>query len=193
MINNIPGLLQYFIPGYWVLFLFCFLTSKKINATTKNILSCVISYILLSLIYLIRNIIPLNLIPNNALSNSALSLIIGTIFSILISFILINEKTSKILTKFFYKTINDNIWRDVLDLENGSNLKVYVKDKDYYVIGSCDTYEENGDSSWISISGFAKYDKITNKEYNNEEGYINDYSVLYVIRLSDIEHIEVFN
>ena len=156
-------------------------------------MSCVMSYALLSLIIFVRNIVSFNLVPNNVFINSAISLFVGTIFAVIIAFILINKRTSKFLTKFFYKTIHDDIWRDVIDFENGSNFKIYIKDKDYYVIGRCDTYEEKGDSSWFAVSGFAKYDKKTNKEYNNEKGFVGDQSTLYVIRLSDIEHIEVFN
>lgn len=156
-------------------------------------MSCVISYALLSLIIFIRNIAPFNLVPNDVFINSAISLLIGTIFAVAIAFVLINKRASKILTKFFYKSIHDDIWRDIIDFENGSNLKIYIKDKEYYVIGRCDTYEEKGDSSWLAVSGFAKYDKVTNEKYNDENGFINDNSVFYVIRFSDIEHMEIFN
>ena len=133
------------------------------------------------------------MVPNTALINSLLSFFIGIIITVLISLFLISKKISKILVTLFYKSINDDIWRDVFDFKNGSNLKIYIRDEDYYVIGNLNTYEEKGDSSWFAVSGFAKYDKKTNKEYNNEKGFVGDQSTLYVIRLSDIEHIKVFN
>ena len=88
-------------------------------------MSCVISYALLSLIIFIRNIAPFNLVPNDVFINSAISLLIGTIFAVAIAFVLINKRASNILTKFFYKSIHDDIWRDVFDFKNGSNLKIY--------------------------------------------------------------------
>jgi len=92
----------------------------------------------------------------------------------------------------FHKTPNEDIWRDILDFKNGSNLKIYLKNENYYVIGHHKNIEEKGEESWITLSGFAKFDKKTNENYMNEPSYINDESVIYMIRLIDIEHIEIF-
>lgn len=92
----------------------------------------------------------------------------------------------------FHKTPNDDIWRDVLDFKNGSNLKLYIKNADYYIIGHFKNIEEKGDDSWIAITAFSKYNKLTNDNYMNEPNYSNDKNVTLTIRLSDIEHMEIF-
>jgi len=92
----------------------------------------------------------------------------------------------------FNKTQNEDIWRDVLDLKSGSNLKIYLKNEDYYIIGHHKNQEEKGENSWLAVSAFAKFDKTTNENYKNEPSFLDDESVLYLIRFSDIEHIEIF-
>lgn len=191
--DNIPKLLQYFIPGYWALFIFKYFTSKKISNYITNIMACVISYILISFLFLLRiKIKLLELIPDTPISNSGIAIILGTIFSIVLSILFTCKWFSKLMVVLFHKTLNEDIWRDVLDFQNGSNLKIYLKSEDYYVIGHHKNLEEKGEESWITLSGFAKYNKKTNKNYMNEPSYIDDNSVTYMIRIADIEHIEIF-
>ena len=97
------------------------------------------------------------------------------------------------MIKLFHKTVNDDIWRDVLDLEKGSNLKVYLKGKDYYIIGHHKNHEEKGGDSWLALSGFAKFDKESNIACKNEPSHIKDDSAIVTLRFSDIDYIEIFN
>lgn len=186
-----PLILQYVIPGYICVVVFTFALSKKID--TKNILviSCVISYALLSIVSLIR-IKWFNWIPNTAIINSGLSMIIGILFVCLMAILSQRKWFKKITVKLFHKTLNNDIWRDVLDLENGSNLKVYLKNQDYYIIGHHKSHEEKGNDSWIALSAFAKFDKKTNKNYENEPSYLDRKDIIITLRFADIEHIEIF-
>lgn len=191
IIEDLPLILQYIIPGYLSIVTFCFALSKKIN--TKNILlfSCTISYVLLSFVSLIR-INFFKQLPDTAIINSALSIIIGVISACLITILSQRKMFKKITVKLFHKTLNNDIWRDVLDLENGSNLKVYLKDQDYYIIGHHKNHEENGNDSWLALSAFAKLDKDTNEYYKNEPIYLDKSNITIIIRFSDVEHIEIF-
>lgn len=157
----------------------------------RMIASCVISYAFLSIVSLIR-IKWFDWIPNTAIINSGLSIIIGLLFVCLIAISSQRKWFKKITVKLFHKTLNDDIWRDVFDLENGSNLKVYLKDKDYYIIGHLKNYEEKENDSWIALRSFAKFHKETNENYENEPNYLDNKDVVIVVRFSDIEHIEVF-
>lgn len=133
-----------------------------------------------------------NWIPDTAIINSGLSIIIG-ILSVCVMTILSQRKWfKKITVKLFHKTLNNDIWRDIFDLENGSNLKVYLKDQDYYIIGHLKNHEEKGNDSWIALSAFAKFDKETNKNYKNEPSYLDKKDIIITVRFSDIEHIEIF-
>lgn len=171
--------------------LFEFALSKKMDVKNMLIASCVISYTLLSLVSIIR-IKWFGWIPNTAIINSGLSIIIGVLFVCFIVILSQRKWFRKITVKLFHKTLNNDIWRDVFDLEKGSNLKVYLKDKDYYVIGHHKNHEEKGNDSWIALSAFAKFDKETNLNYKNEPSYLDKKDVIITIRFSDIEHIEIF-
>lgn len=136
--------------------------------------------------------------------NSAIAIILGTIIVIIVAILFQSEWFNKIMIKIFHKTVNDNIWRDIIDFSHGSNLKVYVKDKDYYILGHHKGQEEKGNDSWIALSAFVKYDKETNKKYKNEPDFSEKetdtpeeikrkQNTIITIRLEDIEHIEIFN
>lgn len=157
-----------------------------------NIMSCVISYLLITVVSISRTLIPFSKIPDTILANSAICFAIGTIGAISVSLVFTSNFFSKFMIRFFQKTPNDNIWKDILDLKNGSNLKIYVKDQNYYVIGHHRNHEEKDGDCWLALSAFAKYDKETNKNYKNEPSYLEDENCIYTIRFSEIEHIEVF-
>lgn len=164
----------------------------KINEKSQSIISVVISYILLSIVSLLR-LLPYITLPNTALINSALSLIVGTCVVIIISIILQKNWFKDIMVEIFHKTINDDIWRDVLDLDKGSNLKVYLKDKDYYIIGHHKNHEEKGKDSWLALSGFTKFNKESNIPCKNEPSHDKDDLAIVTLRFSDIDYIEIFN
>lgn len=179
------------MPGYITIKWYEFTLSKKFGQNNMLIFSCAISYSFLSFVSLLR-IQWFKTIPNTAFINSAFSIIFGLIIVSIIAILSQRKCFRKFTVKMFHKTFNDDIWRDVLDLEHGSNLKVYLKDMDYYLIGHHKNHEEKGNDSWLALSGFAKFDKETNENYKNEPNYINNEAVIITIRFSDIEHIEIF-
>lgn len=154
-------------------------------------MACVLSFILISLVALIHPFFAIVSLPNTAIVNSAIAIIMGTFLSIVMSMVFNAKWFTKVMVRVFHKTQNTNIWKDILDLQNGSNLKVYLKDKDYYVIGHFRNMEEK-DEPWIALSAFGKFDVETNENYKEEPSYLNDTSILYTVRLADVEHIEVF-
>ncbi len=191
IIENLPLLLQYIVPGYTSIMIVSFALSKKINKKNMVLFGCLISYVLLSFISLMR-IKWFQHLPNNATINSALAIILGVIISLLISIVSQGKWFKKLSIKVFHKTLNDDIWRDVFDLNNGSNLKVFLRDQDYYLIGHLKNYEEKGDDSWLALSAFAKFSKNTNTLCENEPEYLKDNTVFIVVRFSDIENIQIF-
>ena len=193
LLDSIPKVLQYFIPGYWSLFIFRYFCSKRMSNYMMNLMSCVVSYILKAIITFKRVKIGfLLLIPDNALVNSAIAIFMGTVLSICIALIVSRKWFSNVMVYWFHKTTNDDIWREVINWKDGSNLKIYLKDQEYYLIGHQKNMEEKGEESWIAISAFGKFDKKTNENYREEPSYLDDENVIYTVRLSDIEHMEIF-
>ena len=192
IVDNIPTILQYFIPGYWAIFLFKYFCSKQISTHMMSIMSCVLSYILIVMATLVNSCFQINT-SNPVIVNSAIAVVIGTLLSIIISVIFSRQWFKKVLVFLFCKTPNDNIWRDILDLTNGSNLKIYLKEKDYYIMGHHKDHDEHDKDPWIAVSAFEKRDKKTNEIYGDEPSYLDNDSVICAVRFSDIEHIEIFN
>lgn len=190
ILENIPVLLQYYLPGLWTITIFKYFSSKEIQEESQTILSCVISYVLLAMSDLLANIPCWGFIRASVWGRSSISVIFGTILAFLSSIIFCSKPFSCVTVKLFHKTPNDNIWRDVLDLSNGSNLKLYIREADYYVMGQHRNIEEKGDDSWIVLTGFIKCSKSDDEEIEDHEGNQKD---MIVIRMSDVEYAEVFN
>lgn len=183
IVQNIPTFLQYFLPGYWAIILFSFLNSKKIDRKMILVLSCLFSYLSITLISLFKQI-------ENTIILSGVSFVMLTILTIAVSTLYSTKLFKKILVNLFHKTPHADIWRDVLDFENGSNLKVYFKNSDVGFIGHHLVHEERGDDSWFAISAPIKFDVKTNEtiDASNKD---NENNIL-TFRLNDVEHIEVF-
>lgn len=99
--------------------------------------------------------------------------------------------------KFFSRTLNDSIWDDVIDYKSGSVLKVHLKGKPYFIFGNLSHLEERGEDSWMSINKYAKYKEESEGEYDelfgNEVSFNTKKDYHIVIRLADVDHVEVFN
>ena len=190
ILENIPVLLQYYLPGLWTITVFKYFCSKEIQKESQTILACVVSYVLLSISDLLSNIPFLGGIKVSVLGKSGISIILGTLLALLISSVFGAKWFSGVMVALFHKTPNDNIWRDVLDLTNGSNLKLYIRDADYYIIGHHRNIDEKGDDSWVVLTEFIKYNKNDNRVIETHEGKKDD---MIAIRMSDVKYAEIFN
>ncbi len=183
LLQSIPIILQYFLPGYWSIILFSFFTSKKTDRKMILVLSCLFSYLSITLISLFRQI-------DNTLILSGVSFIVLTVLSIAVSILYSTKWFKNILVSLFHKTPHNDIWRDVLEFDKGSNLKVYFKGNNIGLVGHHVVHEEKGDNSWFAISAPIKFDIITD-EIIDDRNKDNE-SIIVTFRLSDVEHIEIF-
>ena len=76
------------------------------------------------------------------------------------------------------------------DFKRGSNLKIYERDKDYYVTGHHYANEEKGNDSWFAVTAYTKKDVDNDKVI---EDHSSDEKAILAVRLSDVDHIEIFN
>ena len=131
----------------------------------------------------------------NVYIRSVISIIIGLVLSIIFGICYHTKRLGKIMKFISGKTQYRRIWRDVIDLDNGSNLKIYVKDDNYYVYGHFRNVEEHEDDPYIAVFGYGKFDKVTNKlleyEPNHMDDDIKNDRNIYMIRMSNVDHIEI--
>lgn len=190
IIDNIPNILQYFVPGVIFIMIIRSLSFKRFAENYTIVFSCVISYLFVSLIGMINEL----KIKSESLKEPIVISGIAVLIAILLAFflsIIFNSKCFKDFTlKYFHKTLYDDIWQDVFDFKNGTNLKVYIKDKEYYIMGHYRFSEEKGEESWMALSAHTYRNKETNEIIGLD--YSKNEKVLVTIRIYDIEHIEVF-
>ena len=147
------------------------------------ILSCLFSYLGITLISIVHQI-------DNTLVLSGVSFIFLTVLSIIVSALYSAKRVKTIMVKLFHKTPHSDIWHDILDLANGSNLKIYFKDGDVGIIGHHKVHEEKGNDSWFAVSAPIKFNTQTD-EVIDDKNKVNENFVI-TFRLSDVEHIEIF-
>lgn len=147
------------------------------------VLSCLFSYLSITLISLFKQI-------NNTLVLSGVSFIVLTALTIVVSILYSAKWFKKVLVKLFHKTPHSDIWRDILEFDKGSNLKVYFKGNNIGIIGHHVVHEEKGDDSWFAVSAPIKFNIQT--EEIIDDGNKDNEDVIVTFRLSDVEHIEVY-
>lgn len=150
IVNNIPYILEYFIPGFIFIKVFQFLTTRE-SSSYQIVLSVVISYIMKALCsifhkYILSDIIFLWNI--RILILSTLSIILSVLFTLLIRQKFINS----LLSKITHKSLNDDIWQDIIDYKNGTTLRI-VCDNEIYT-GTLVAHEEKGNDSWFVLSDY---------------------------------------
>ncbi len=186
VINNLDKVLIYYVPGFIFYTLFNFLHSKNIEIESNIPINCSISFLLVTLS---RYVLTKFDIPYNSIKLGTLSILL----SFLLVFILFkcttkNTKLNSIMIKYFFKTLR-NIWDDTIDLKNGSNLKIFIKDEKYFIQGVFRRYGND----WIVLDNFVKKNEADGEICYNAIDYTQiSEKVSIMIPFSEIQHIEVF-
>jgi hypothetical protein len=188
IIENIPQVLQYFVPGFICVQIFCNLCSKKCSATNITIFSCAISFTFISLV----NWISLYYLdePNIWLS-VGFSIILSTVAGLGVTKLYRSEKFSKFLEKNFSKSQHNDVWLNLLEYTEGiMSIKIIPRDENYYYIGSFVSVGEEDKDSWIIISSYGKFDIETN-DIDKVVDKRGDKDMLLCIRVDNIKEMEV--
>jgi hypothetical protein len=90
--------------------------------------------------------------------------------------------------KLGHKSINDDVWDDIVDYDKPTMMKVYLKGADIYYSGRFCTREENGLDSWIVLIDYARASKNNELQYCPED---HNQKSMVSINLRDIERIEI--
>ena len=182
--NNLPLLLEFFVPGLIFISSFQYLTSRKVSKY-NFLYSIVISYILKAIFTVINKRVLYN-IEFNWYWRALILCIIAFLLSILVTILSENKLINILFQKINHKSIHDDVWNDVIDYKNGTRVKINTGNGIY--IGILCTHEEKGNDSWFVI-----------KDYYIEEGdfkYLStdfEENAKLAINLKDVKYIEIFN
>ena len=138
LVEAAPILLDYFVPGFITQFLFCAFTKRKLSGTERTIWSVVISYCIVHLI----DEVGLPILP---LQKYGIIVATSILLSIILAVFIRIPAVNSTMIWAFNRTINDSIWNDFLDFENGNMLVIKMKGNDKIgILGNFINIEENG-------------------------------------------------
>ena len=167
--------------------LYDWLNGKKYSNTVIIIWSLVISYII-KIFYASIHSVVLSNININEYVKVLVYIITGALLSILITRVLRIKIFSKMLMRINNKSINDDIFDDVIDYELPTMMSIYLKNSDLYYIGRYCCREEKGLDSWIVLINYCCVNKADDEiVYDPQE---NEQKSVVMINLHDIERIE---
>jgi hypothetical protein len=186
IIQAIPSILQYFVPGYVFLKIWFFLrrshTSDQISFIT---LSVVISFFIITLVDTLDAII----LPDiYFLEWSAITVyvLVAVVFSFAFYKILLSPDIKNIFAQIFGQTYNKGIWKDVIDYSGGTLIFVYLKSGVIYT-GNFNSISEDPADSWLTLKGY-RCKTLDGVEYDSTT---EPYPSLAVINLRDVDRMEV--
>lgn len=190
LIDRIPDLLTYLIPGYIFISLFDFIIFKneKGNKNQANFIvlkSIAISYVFKTVYDKILNTFFSKFNIDDLLYTIILFVII-IIFAYILGLICHTKWFNNLLLKIgIHRTVNEDIWLDII--YDGCYLQIFSKDGTKSYFGMCKYHEENSKEPIVVLY---KY-KVLDSEANIIQDYSNDETRQVVLNLKDFEHINV--
>lgn len=178
----VPDLIDLFLSGLLFLLVYGWLNTKKYDISLLVIWSLFISYI----IKIFYDVVPLNLKGANM---SIVYIATGVLLAIILTSLKQTRLIRKIVPHLNNKSVNDDIFDDIIDYQKRTIMAVYLKNSDIYYCGRFAFREEKGNSSWICLFEYSVIDKKTNDFiYDPSKAGLKS-SV--TIPLSNVESIEM--
>lgn len=184
IINQLPQILSYIVPGYIFLTIYQWIRFKD-GDTLKNIVlkSIVISYVIRILIKI--SIRELHIEITGESIFVGICIVLSIISSALLSVIVSSRTYNKLLRRLnISRTTNKNIWDDVY--QDGTALKIYQEDGSFYArhLKFC---EENQREPLVVLSRYGLFDKENNILIDKTE----DNSEKIMLNTKDFKKIEI--
>ena len=181
-------LINLFLSGFIFMYTYNWFNNKKTDNSILTIWSLFIS----ALIKSFYSVIHIFLLSSIKIPD-AIKVVIYSLTGLLLAVLLTRLKRTQIFTRILYamnnKSVNDDIFDDIIDYDKRTMMNIYIKSSDVYYVGRFSFREENGIDSWITLVEYCCVDKKTNnKLFDPAEGGLCS-SV--AINLKDVERIEI--
>ena len=169
LILLVPDLINLFLSGYICISIYAWLNSKKYEISIIILWSLFLSFIIQSLSKCTHGI----LFQSHSFSTPEkyiIYIILGAILGILITFMRQTKLVKFIVDKTNHKSINSDIFDDIIDYDKKTIMNIYLKNSDIFYMGTFRLREEKGLESWIVLTEYYELKK-ENQQLRNE--YIN--------------------
>lgn len=188
LIPIIPDFINLFLSGFIFMYTYNWMNGKKTDITLMTIWSLIISVLVKSF----YSTLHIFIMPNTQMHDSFKIIIFsvtGFILAIICTYIKNTKVIDTMLYKFNNKSINEDMFDDVIDYDKKTMMNVFLKSSNIYYIGRFLYREENGIDSWISLIDYCRIDKDTNEMVFNPKA--GDLYSSVAINFKDIERIEI--
>lgn len=188
LIKIVPEIIDLFLSGFIFIEFFLWFNNKKIDVSLLTLCSLIISYIIKAFFSILHSF----LLVDQEFSEP-LKTIIYLLFSIFLAIIstkiLQSSHIDVSLRKLNHKVIHDDIFNEIIDYDKGTMMKIYLKNSDLYYIGAFAYREEKGLNSWLVLAKYICLYKADHKQYFDPEEQGLDSSV--AINMQNIDRIEL--
>ena len=152
--------------------------------------SYVLNLILNTIMELVQFIINTLIAANYVISNNfqfISSILFAVLFAIILSHFYDKKALKCVMDIFTHKSINDNIWKDYIDFDEGTIMQVTYHNGNMYM-GTFEYCEENELNSWFALKQYAicEHDGEAFSPSNNHP------DARLIINFKDVERIELF-
>ncbi|RHO69733.1 hypothetical protein DW085_01730 [Clostridium sp. AF50-3] len=154
---------------------------------------CLVSYLLIAMVRVMYIILGIEF-RNGSAAASLTATLIGIIMTIAIIAILESGRFNHAFAKITKGTLHEDALKDNLDYENGTTLRVYLNNEDYYLVGAFCYKEDIGDDRWLVLAAYTKFicDDAGDANVYNGADYEGKAFERIMVRMSDVKHIEIF-
>lgn len=151
IIESLPTIILYVVPGYLFLWVYSFKLSQEIGKDRYLLLkSIVISYLIIIPIDTVGKVC--HLISSDSYSGKILVMVIAVVTGYLFSSFVASYSFTNLLKRIrIYRTIHSNIWNDVADDDHGVWIIAYMPEEKLIYKGAIIKYEEKTDTENIYL------------------------------------------
>lgn len=153
LIENIPSVLNLYVPGIVSLLVYLFFNDRRLSTTAKTYTAVIASYVLCSLVELSAKLSGLEWMVASSWTTAAMATIIGVLIALLTSYVLHNKSAVKLSNEYLHRPLLST-WETMLNLEVGTTLAIYEVNRDYYVAGNFMLLDDSVRDPWIVLNGY---------------------------------------
>lgn len=188
LIYIIPDLINLFLSGFIFMTMYNWLNHKEMNISLITIWSLFISILVKSICSIVHTFIFVNV----NFSDSTKILIyssIGLFLAIIITWLRNINPLRMVLYKVNNKSLNDDIFDDVIDYDKRTNMMIYLRNSPLLYIGRFLYREEKGIDSYIALIDYACLSTKDGQVIFDPDK--SDMLSTVVINLKDVERIQL--
>lgn len=151
------------------------------------------SYLLIAMVRVLYSILGIEFRDGSAAA-SLVATLVGALMIIIMIAILESGWFNHTFAKITKGTLHEDALRDNLDYKNGTTLRVYLSNEDYYLVGAFCYKEDVGEDRWLVLAAYTKFicDDAGNAHVYNEQDFEDNPFERIMVRMSDVKHIEIF-